>query len=47
MGYCLLRQEVKTILEKIEELQREDFMKKELYEELFSIKSKIALVIGA
>lgn len=41
MGYCLLRQEVKTILEKIEELQREDFMKKELYEELFSIKSKI------
>lgn len=41
MGYYLLRQEVKPILENIEDLQHEDFMKKELYEELFSIKSKI------
>ena len=41
MRYYLLRQEVKPILENIEDLQHEDFMKKELYEELFSIKSKI------
>ena len=41
MGDYLLRQEVKPILENIEDLQHEDFMKKELYEELFSIKSKI------
>jgi len=38
MRYYLLRQEVKPILENIEDLQHEDFMKKELYEELFSIK---------
>ena len=41
MRYYLLRQEVKPILENIEDLQHEDFMIKELYEELFSIKSKI------
>lgn len=41
MRYYLLRQEMKPILENIEDLQHEDFMKKELYEELFSIKSKI------
>lgn len=37
----LQRREVMKILENIESLQREDFMKKELYIELFAIESKI------
>ena len=41
MKYCQLRQEVRIILENIENLQANDFMQKQLYEELFSIKSKI------
>lgn len=41
MKYCQLRQEVRSILENIENLQANDFMQKQLYEELFSIKSKI------
>lgn len=41
MKYCQLRQEVRSILENIENLQANDFMQKQLYEELFSIKNKI------
>ena len=41
MKYYLLSREVKEILENIAGLQREDFMNSKLYEELFSIKSKI------
>ncbi len=41
MKYCQLRQEVRSILENIENLQAQDFMRKQLYEELFAIKSKI------
>ena len=41
MKYYRLSREVKEILENIAGLQREDFMKSKLYEELFSIKSKI------
>lgn len=41
MKYCRLRQEVRSILENIENLQANDFMQKQLYEELFAIKSKI------
>jgi uncharacterized protein (DUF927 family) len=41
MKYCQLRQEVRNILENIENLQANDFMQKQLYEELFAIKSKI------
>ena len=41
MKYYQLRQEVRRILENIENLQANDFMQKKLYEELFSIKSKI------
>lgn len=41
MKYYLLSREVSEILENIAGLQREDFMKSKLYEELFSIKSKI------
>ena len=41
MKYYLLSWEVKEILENIAGLQREDFMNSKLYEELFSIKSKI------
>jgi hypothetical protein len=32
---------VRKILENIENLQAQDFMEKQLYEELFSVKSKI------
>lgn len=35
MKYCQLRQEVRSILENIENLQANDFMQKQLYEELF------------
>lgn len=41
MKYYQLRQEVRSILENIENLQANDFMQKKLYEELFAIKSKI------
>lgn len=41
MKYYLLSREVRIILENIENLQAKDFMEKQLYEELFSIKSKI------
>lgn len=41
MKYYQLRQEVRRILENIENLQANDFMQKQLYEELFSIKNKI------
>ena len=41
MNCCLLSQEVRKILENIENLQAQDFMEKQLYEELFAIKSKI------
>lgn len=41
MNCCLLSQEVRKILENIENLQAQDFMEKQLYEELFSVKSKI------
>lgn len=41
MKYYRLSREVKEILENIAGLQREDFMNSKLYEELFSIKSKI------
>ena len=41
MKYYLLSREVKEILENITGLRREDFMNSKLYEELFSIKSKI------
>lgn len=41
MKYCQLRQEMRSILENIENLQANDFMQKQLYEELFSIKNKI------
>ena len=41
MNYCLLSQEVRKILENIGNLQAQDFMEKQLYEELFSVKSKI------
>lgn len=41
MKYYLLSREVKEIIENIAGLQREDFMNSKLYEELFSIKSKI------
>lgn len=35
MNCCLLSQEVRKILENIENLQAQDFMEKQLYEELF------------
>lgn len=41
MKYYQQSQEVKNILENIENLQAQDFMEKQLYEELFSVKSKI------
>lgn len=41
MNCCLLSQEVRKILENIGNLQAQDFMEKQLYEELFAIKSKI------
>lgn len=41
MKYYLPSQEVRKILENIENLQAKDFMEKQLYEELFAIKSKI------
>ena len=41
MKYYQLRQEVRSILENIDNLQANDFMQKKLYEELFAIKSKI------
>ena len=41
MNCCLLSQEVRKILENIGNLQAQDFMEKQLYEELFSVKSKI------
>ena len=41
MKYYQIRQEVRSILENIENLQANDFMQKKLYEELFAIKSKI------
>lgn len=41
MNCCLSSQEVRDILENIGNLQVQDFMEKQLYEELFAIKSKI------
>ena len=41
MKYYQLRQEVRILLENIENLQANDFMQKKLYEDLFAITSKI------